>query len=209
MNSFKTLIFDIGNVIIDIDYNVTIAEFQKLAVTDFSQIVSYTQQNRIFDLYETGKISSADFINGLKQFLKPGITNEEIVRAWNSILIHYPPQKIALLKKLKKKYRVIALSNINEIHVNAIDEAARKKLSATKFADFFHHAYYSNEIQLRKPNKEIYDFVVAEQNLKPQETFFVDDKLENIEAAKECGIQAYQLQDRNKLTELLTSVGIL
>lgn len=209
MKKFKTLLFDIGNVIIDIDYLVTIAEFQKLSNVDFSEVVSYSSQNKIFDLYETGKISSADFLNELKQFLKPEVRNEEIIRAWNSILIDYPESKIELLKNLKNRYRVIALSNINEIHVNAIDEAARQKLNANKFADFFHHAYYSNEIGLRKPDKEIYEFVLAEQNLKPEETFFVDDKIENVESAKACGIQAHQLKDRNQLSELLTTVGVL
>ncbi len=209
MEKYKALLFDIGNVIIDIDYEVTVAEFQKLSRVDFSEVVSYSKQNRIFDLFETGRISVPDFFLEIKNFLKPETTDEEIVRAWNSILIDYPKFKIELLKTLKTRYRVIALSNINEIHVNAIDEAARQKLNATKFADFFHHAYYSNEIGMRKPEKEIYEFVLAEQNLKPEETFFVDDKMENVEAAKACGIQAYWLTDRNKLTELLTIARVL
>src|SRR5437763_27036 len=97
MNTIKNLIFDIGDVIIDIDYLVTIGEFQKLAVVDFAEIVSYNSQNHIFDLFETGKVSAQQFRDELKKFLKPGTSDEEIKHAWNAILIHYPPDKVTLL----------------------------------------------------------------------------------------------------------------
>ena len=209
MQQFKNLIFDIGDVIVDIDYLVTIGEFQKLSAVDFSQIVSYNKQNKIFDLFETGKITAQQFRDELKQFLKPGTTNEEINRAWNSILIHYPEQKIALLKELKQRYKIFALSNINEIHVASINAVAKEKFGADNFGSFFHHAYYSNEVGFRKPEKEIYQLVLQQQNLIPEETFFVDDKVENIEAAKTLGLQAYQLTDRNKLNQLLAELKII
>ena len=209
MQQFKNLIFDIGDVIVDIYYQTTIAEFQKLSLVDFSQIVSYSKQNHIFDLLETGKITAQQFRDELKRFLKPGTTDEEITRAWNSILINYPAQKIDLLKELKTRYKTFALSNINEIHVESIDKAAHEKFGADNFGSFFHHAYYSNEVGYRKPDKKIYEFVLQKENLIAGETFFVDDKAENIEAAKELGIHAYQLTDRNKLNELLTDLKII
>ena len=209
MQHFKNLIFDIGDVIVDIDYLTTIAEFQKLSAVDFSQIVSYNKQNHIFDLFETGKITAQQFRDKLKQFLKPGTTDEEITHAWNSILIHYPAQKIDLLKELKTRYKTFALSNINEIHVVSINEAAKAKFGASDFGSFFHHAYYSNEVGFRKPDKEIYEFVLQKENLNATETFFVDDKAENVEAAKALGINAYQLTDRNKLNELLAALNII
>ena len=110
MQQFNNLIFDIGDVIVDIDYQTTIAEFQKLSLVDFSQIVSYSKQNHIFDLLETGKITAQQFRDELKQFLKPGTTDDEITLAWNSILINYPAQKIDLLKELKTRYKTFALS---------------------------------------------------------------------------------------------------
>lgn len=209
MTAFKNLIFDIGDVIVDIDYIVTIGEFQKLAVVDFSEIVSYNKQSNIFDQFEKGKITAQEFRDGLKQFLKAGTSDEDINKAWNSILIHYPEQKITLLKELKTQYRTFALSNINEIHVHSIDEAARAQFGVQSFGDFFHHAYYSNEVGYRKPEKEIYELVLQKENLIAGETFFVDDKAENVEAAKTLGIQAYQLTDRNKLKELLTDLKII
>jgi putative hydrolase of the HAD superfamily len=209
MKAYKNLIFDIGDVIIDIDYKATVAEFQKLAVVDFSTIVSYSKQNPIFDLFETGKISTQEFSGELKQFLRPGTTDEHILAAWNAILIDYPAYKIELLKELKNQYRTFALSNINEIHVNTINQEVKHRFGIDSFSTLFHYACYSNEVGYRKPDKEIYKLVLDRENLMPGETFFVDDKAENVEAAKELGIQAVQLTDRNKLKELLAAEGIL
>ncbi len=209
MKPYKNLIFDIGDVIIDIDYKATVAEFQKLAVVDFGTIVSYSKQNPIFDQFETGKISARQFSDELKQFLKPGTTDEQIYAAWNAILIDYPAYKIDLLKTLKNKYRTFALSNINEVHVNTINLAVKQRFGIDSFASLFNHAYYSNEVGYRKPDKEIYQLVLEKENLMPGDTFFVDDKAENIAAAKELGIQAYQLTNRNELNELLAAKGII
>ncbi len=209
MQQFKNLIFDIGDVIVDIDYLVTIAEFQKLSQVDFSEIVSYNKQSHIFDLFETGKVTAQQFRDELKQFLKPGTSDEQITTAWNSILIHYPEKKIALLKDLKQRYKTFALSNINEIHVDSINVAARAQFAVDSFSVFFHHAYYSNEVGFRKPDKEIYEFVLQKENLIPGETFFVDDKAENVEAAKKLGIQAFQLTQRDKLEQLLAELNII
>lgn len=209
MKAYKNLIFDIGDVLIDIDYKATVAEFQKLAVVDFSTIVSYSKQNPIFDQFETGKISAQEFTTELKQFLHPGTTDEQILAAWNAILIDYPAYKIELLKELKTRYKTFALSNINEIHVNTINQEVKRRFGIDSFSTLFHYACYSNEVGYRKPNTEIYKLVLNRENLIPGETFFVDDKAENVEAAKELGIRSVQLTDRNKLKELLAAEGIL
>ena len=213
MSNFKNLVFDLGNVIIDIDYQLPIDEFQKLVPTDsglnFSSIVSYSTQHKIFDLFEKGQITVPQFRTELRQFLKQDVLDSDIDLAWNSILLTYPKAKFDMLLELKKRYRTFALSNINELHVDAIDAAVRQKFGVTKFADFFQAAYYSNEMGCRKPEPEIYEKLLRAENLKPEETFFVDDKLENIEAAKALGIQAYHLPERDKLQTLLTELHIL
>lgn len=209
MHQIKNLIFDIGDVIVDIDYPTTIAEFQKLAVVEFSEIVSYSKQHSLFDQFERGEISAQDFRNQLKPLLKPETTDEAINQAWNAILIHYPKAKFDLLLELKKRYRTFALSNINEIHVAEIDRVAKECLHVSQFADFFHRAFYSNEVGHRKPETAIYEFVMREENIVPSETLFIDDKAENIAAAKALGWQAYQLTNRDKLNNLLIELDIL
>ena len=209
MQPYKNLIFDLGEVIIDIDYRQTIAAFQKLAVVDFSTVVSYSAQNPVFDLYEKGKVSTPVFFHELRRYLRPGTTDQEIEDAWNAIFQNFAPQKIELLKQLKTRYNTFALSNINEIHVASIDKAAQTKFGETAFANFFHGAYYSNRLGLRKPEPEIYALVLEKERLKAEETFFVDDKKENIEAARAFGMHAYQLTDRNNLQGLLAELKII
>lgn len=200
--SIKNIVFDIGNVLVDIDYNVVIAEFQKLSDVDFSTIVSYAKQEKFFDQFEKGEISAQDFRNRLKTLLKPNTTDAQINNAWNSILIAYPKAKFDLLRNLKKHYSIFALSNINEIHVESIDKAAQQLFNESKFANFFHKAYYSNETGFRKPEKEIYELVLREQNLNPHETLFIDDKAENIMTANDLDIKTHHLTDRNRLFDL-------
>ena len=209
MGNIRNLVFDIGNVIIDIDYAATVAEFQKLSSINFSEIVSYSKQHQIFDLFEIGKISPKQFRDELKKFLNPGVTDTEIDYAWNAILVHYPPQKIELLKHLKKQYPTFALSNINEIHIASIDKVAREQFDAQYFSDFFHAAYYSNEVGCRKPERDIYEYLLQHQNIKPEETLFIDDKAENVEAARMLGIQAYQLTKPDNLHKLLNELSII
>jgi glucose-1-phosphatase len=209
MQPFKNLIFDLGEVIIDIDYRQTIAAFQKLAVVDFSTVVSYQAQNPVFDLYEKGKVTTAVFFDELRHYLRPGTTDKEIEDAWNAIFKEYPTGKMELLKQLKGRYNTFALSNINEIHLASINEAAQTKFGETAFSNFFHNAYYSNLLGLRKPEPEIYALVLEKEGLNPAETFFVDDKKENVEAALKFGIHARQLTDRNNLHGLLAELRII
>ena len=202
LKNIDTIIFDIGNVLIDIDYEVMVAEFAKIASVDFHQIVTYTHQDRVFDQYERGQISSAQFRDTLRKYLKPGVTDEEIDTAWNSILIHYPAEKFELLKKLRNQYQILALSNINELHVAAIDAMVQDQFGAEDMSSYFDHAFYSHEMGTRKPEKEIYQMVLDRKSLEPSRTLFIDDKLENVSAAAALGIKVHHLTDRNALLGL-------
>ena len=205
LENINTIIFDIGNVLIDIDYEVMVAEFEKIATVDFHQIVAYSHQDRVFDQYEKGLISSAQFRDTLRRYLRPAVTDEEIDNAWNSILIHYPPAKFELLKKLGDQYRVFALSNINELHLAAIDVQVQNLFGAEDMSMYFEYAYYSHQMGLRKPETEIYKRVLQDSSLDPATTLFIDDKLENTNAAAALGIRAFHLTDRDALMSLFNS----
>jgi len=209
MKTYNNLVFDIGNVIVDIDFDVIVAEFQKLAGIQFGDVLSYSTQHPIFDAFDRGTVMAQQFRDEIRKFLKPGVTDEEINRAWNSILVHYPDHKFQLLLDLKPRYKTFALSNINEIHVATINGVAQKKFKQGNFEDFFHKAYYSNEVGHRKPDAEIYHHLLEKEGLVPAETFFVDDKEENVDAARRLGIQAFQLKDRDKLHDLLVEHKII
>ena len=205
LKNINSIIFDIGNVLIDIDYEVMVAEFEKIATIDFHQIVAYSHQDRVFDQYEKGLISTAQFRDTLRRYLKPETTDEHIDNAWNSILIHYPTEKFELLKKLRDRHRIFALSNINELHLAAIDVQVQNLFGAEDMGTYFEYAYYSHEMGLRKPETEIYKRVLEESSLDPATTLFIDDKVENTNAAAELGIRAYHLTDRDALLNLFIS----
>lgn len=202
--NINALIFDIGNVIIDIDYDIMVSEFKKIAKFDFREIIQYTHQDRFFDQFEKGQISAGDFRSTLRQYLKDETTDEQIDKAWNSILVAYPVSKFELLRRLRNKYKVYALSNINEIHLDGIDRYVKPAFGVSEMRRFFDHAYYSHEMGLRKPEKEIYQEVIKHAGLDPARTLFIDDKAENTDAAAAHGLQVYHLTDRDSLTTLLS-----
>jgi FMN phosphatase YigB (HAD superfamily) len=205
--NITAIIFDIGNVLVDIDYEVMASEFKKLSLIDFHQIVTYSHQDRVFDQYEKGLISTTDFRNTLRKYLRPEVTDVEIDSAWNAILIHYPAPKFELLKALRDRYKLFALSNINDLHLGAIDVQVQNRFGATDMGSYFDHAYYSHEMGYRKPEKEIYQLVLEGQGLNPAHTLFIDDKLENTNAAAALGIQVYHLADRDELLSLFEVVS--
>jgi glucose-1-phosphatase len=182
--NITSIIFDLGGVLFDIDYKYTQQAFQQLgATTDFQTVYSQQKQAGIFDEFEKGNISPAQFREGLRQWLPAHITDKQIDNAWNALLIAFPPDKIELLNNLKKKYKLFLLSNTNQIHLPEVRLMADShKILAT---GLFIKEYYSCEIRMRKPEKAIYERVCMENNLDVSATLFVDDSIQNIEGQKQ------------------------
>jgi FMN phosphatase YigB (HAD superfamily) len=209
LQNIKNLVFDIGDVIIDIDYNRPGKAFQPLAKVDFSDAFSFAHQDKIFDKYERGDISSSEFRDGLRKYLKDGVTDEQIDAAWNTIFVDFPADKFELLLKLKGRYNTCALSNINDVHLKCIDKYIQTHFGRQGLASYFNTAYYSHEMGYRKPEEKIYKMLLEKENINPAETFFIDDRKENVEAATALGIQAFTLTERDNLVPFLTELGIL
>lgn len=199
-----TIIFDLGNVIIDIDYDRMIAAFRRIAAQDFSHLISYTQQDDLFSRYERGDITSAEFRAALRPYLREGVTDAEVDTAWNAILYHYPPDKLRRLDALRAKYKLYALSNINEIHLTDIDRYIMENFGAADMRSYFHHAYYSHELRMRKPESRIYQALIDHAGIDPGTALFIDDKKENTAAAAALGLRVHHLTDRDSLLPLLS-----
>lgn len=188
-SEIKTVIFDLGGVLFDIDYKLTQEAFQKLGITaDFQAVFSQQKQAGIFDEFEKGLISPAQFREGLRKWLSETVTDDQIDEAWNAILVGFRVKEIALLDKLKHKYDIFLLSNTNEIHLVEIMKMI-KVHSSGSMDKIFIKAYYSCRMGLRKPDKTIYEQVIRENNLNPATTLFIDDLLQNIEGAQSAGLQ--------------------
>ena len=192
--NIKNIIFDFGGVLLNIDYNLTIAGFKKLGLNHFEKYYSQAEQNDLFDKHETGNINPQEFREELKKQIINNCTDEEIDYAWNAMLLDLPKERLELLNSIRTKYRIFLLSNTNKIHHAAFSSSLKIKFNKDIFSDLFEKAYFSHEVKMRKPNAEIFEFVLNENNLKPEETLFIDDSIQHIEGAKKLGLQTIFLK---------------
>ncbi|HLC83688.1 MAG TPA: HAD family phosphatase [Bacteroidia bacterium] len=192
-NNYKNIIFDLGGVILNIDYSLTEKAFSKLGISDFKTLFSQAQQTQLFDNYEKGFISSDEFRTELKKYLPKNITDEEINHAWNAILLDLPEERIKFLKKIKTTHRTFLLSNTNDIHIETLNQYLQKEFAMPDLSTLFEKEYLSYKIGMRKPDAEIFELVLEENNLIASETLFIDDSIQHVEAAKKLGISAYWL----------------
>jgi putative hydrolase of the HAD superfamily len=190
----KNIIFDLGGVILNLDYQRTIKAFEELGMEEFTKVYSQANQKHLFDEYEKGLTSSEEFRKGLCALLQDEIPHEKIDAAWNAMLLDLPAERLELLKRLKKKYRLFLLSNTNDIHYTAFSAYLQRTFGFPDFSQFFEKEYYSHRARLRKPDVEVFEMVINENKLLPAETLFIDDTLQHIEGAKRAGLHAYHLQ---------------
>ena len=204
MKKCKTIIFDLGAVILNINYQNTIDEFTKLGVNNAATLYSKKVQTNLFNQIETGMISSDEFLKALQKETKNANINQ-VEKAWNAMLLDLPEERIQLIEKLKNNYSIYLLSNTNAIHIDAI----KKQLGKRKwlaFCKLFDKMYLSHELGLRKPDVKIFEYILNEQKLKAEEVFFIDDSPQHIAGAKKIGIHCHHLLDDENIITLFPDI---
>jgi HAD superfamily hydrolase (TIGR01509 family) len=185
----KNLIFDLGGVIINLDVVRTFRAFADLAQCSVEEVKSKVSQHTFFNEYEKGMLDDNEFRYNIRAFLNNKVTDAQIDSAWNAMLLDIPKEKYQLLLKLKSRYRVFLLSNTNNIHLQSVNQIVFSDTGRSGLAHYFHKDYYSHLMKMRKPDSEIFEHVLLENNLVAHETYFLDDNSENIQGAKSVGIQ--------------------
>lgn len=206
MTKITTIIFDLGGVILNLDQERTLRAFKRLGV-DMDEI---NEISTIFSDFEMGKINADDFRQAIMTHLKGTVTESEIDAAWNAMLLDLPAERLTYLKFLRKSFNVHLLSNTNSIHIDAFNKYLLDEHPNLDWYAQFDKVYYSYEIGLRKPNKDIYEFVLQENNLKPHECLFIDDLKANLNGAGHVGmhtIWAKKPLDENMLMEIRSLVA--
>lgn len=200
MNNIDTLIFDFGGVIINLDYSKPVNEFKKLGILDSKKLYSKKEQTKLFDSLECGQISDENFLNEIR---KKSNTNdlELIKKAWNSILLNIPKERVHLLKKLSSKYKIFLLSNTNSIHLKEIISSYGEK-KWKNFISIFNDVYFSNQIGMRKPNEDIFFYIIKKNKLDVSKTLFIDDSPQHIKTAKKIGFETYHLTNSEDIISL-------
>jgi putative hydrolase of the HAD superfamily len=201
LSHYKNIIFDLGGVILNLDYHRTFDAFKRFAPQiDDDTFVGKSNQHTIFSDYEIGKISTQDFRASLNSFYKMNLTDDIFDSCWNAMLLDLPWHRIELIQNLKTSgKKVFLLSNINEIHEREVDLRFKSLGFNFHFKELFHKAYYSHEIGLRKPSREVFELVLSENKIEKIETVFIDDSLQHIRGADSLGLKAVHHQASFKL----------
>ncbi len=158
----------------------------------------------MFDQYEKGLITERAFFDHLKKQFKVDFSHEEMVHAWNAMLIRLPQKRISILENLKETHDLFLLSNTNETHINAFQKLIQQQNNVKGFEPFFTKVYYSCRLGKRKPDAEIFLQVLNENNLVPQETLFIDDSIQHIHGASKLGIKTFHLTGGDTIENLFT-----
>lgn len=201
MQTVKAIIFDLGGVLLNIDFKESEKAFAELGVKDFSGFFSQFHSNPLFRQLETG-MDDQLFYDEFRAATQLPLSNEQIKDAWNALLLDFRKESLAALPPLREKYEVYLLSNTNEIHLQEFQHRYRQLYPGSELDELFDVAYYSHRIGHRKPNASAFEYVLNKHALVPANTIFIDDSINNIEAAQSLGIQTVHLLPGMKIEEL-------
>ena len=182
-----TIIFDFGDIFINLDKQATIDGLQRLGLASWNKDL-----DRLNTSFEKGNISRDKFLLGIQKQI-PDSTIDEILTAWNAVLLDFPLYRLEFLQLISQQYRLFLLSNTDAIHINHFEQ----RVGLSFYSDFyqcFEKVYFSYEMGLRKPDAEIFNTLIRQHELSPKHTLFVDDKKDNTDAAKALGIHIWNLQ---------------
>ena len=204
MQKIKNIILDYGNVIFMIDFQRLKQAFTDLGIPNVDDVFAHSGQIALFDDFDKGRISSAEFRDGIRNLAnKPSLTDSEVDAAWNALLVGVPPGKHELLERLNEKYRTFLLSNNNEIHYAYCMEHIKQTYGVKDNSQFFEKTYYSHLMGMRKPDSEIFEKVLTENELVPHETLFIDDSPQHLATAQNMGIQVELCTSERPLEQIL------
>lgn len=201
--NIKNIVFDLGGVLIDLDFDRALKTFGKAGFENIEDQLQSFNREGIFMQYELGNISSEEFRTAIRKQVRVSLTDREIDDMWNLILLNIPHEKLKLILDLRGKYMVYLLSNTNQIHWDYTCNHAFT-YHGFRVKDYFEETFLSFEMHLAKPDKAIFERMLQEANLLPEETFFIDDSEANCKAAEEQGIHTHHYrigEDLNKLFE--------
>jgi len=204
-SNISTLIFDFGGVLIDLDMNQSILNFKKLGVENVENYLSNFGQSGFFMQLEKGKISAEEFRSEIRKMTTNTITDKEIDDAWNAFLVRIPSEKLDIVYQLRKKFRVIMLSNTNAIHF-PYAERTFFSYKNRSIDEYFDKCYRSYDMKMAKPDAEIFEAILSQEQVAPNQCLLLDDGPKNIEQAQKLGFQTYFVDPKEDLSFLLSNI---
>ena len=193
LNGIRNIIFDLGGVLLNIDPKKTIEAFGKLGMEQLVGDKGLSYDHEIFYLMEQGKITPEEFRNGVRELLPKEVSDEEIDAAWTAMLLDFPAIRVGLVKNLRKDFKIYLFSNTNAIHVAKYHSIFRNQ-HGFEVSTLFEKDFYSNEVGYRKPSAESYQEIIRLSGINPAESLFIDDSLQNVDAAIASGLNGFWLE---------------
>lgn len=199
--NIKNIVFDLGGVLIDLDFKGAINGLENAGFTKVKEQLQAFDREGIFQKFELGEMTADEFRDSIRENSNMSLTNDEVDALWNLMLLEIPREKLELILDLRGKYMVYLLSNTNSIHWGYICKNAFNYRSF-RVSDYFEETFLSFEMHLAKPDKAIFEKMLEDANLLPEETLFIDDSEANCKAAEEVGIHAHHYQIGEDLKEI-------
>ena len=195
MAAIKNLIFDLGNVLYDIDFKKMNAAFTSIGIEGIDQHFTLNKSHQLFLDLEMGFVNEQEFYEGVRALVNLPFTNEQIQFAWNALLVGFRKNSIDWIKQNNIKYNTFLYSNTNQIHHDYFIAEFENKVAAYPFVSLFKKPYYSHEMGMRKPDPASFSYILEKEGLAPAETLFIDDNEPNILAAASVGLQVLHLKE--------------
>ena len=189
---YKNIIFDLGNVLVKLNPEGCIGAFKAIGMGELVEQNPLSEGMKLMSKLGVGMITTEEFCDAARKLTGTDVTNEDIIDAANKMLVEIPDEKKERLLQLKKVgYRLFLLSNTIDIHW---DYCVEHLFPYQKYGveDYFEQCFLSQRMHLAKPNARIYEEVIRQANIHPDETLFIDDLKENCEAAEKLGIHTFQ-----------------
>ena len=202
LTNIKNIIFDLGRVLLNLDFEASIKAFQELGLKNDVLDKQQAYSDPVFYELEVGKISPKEFCNGVRRHLNnPLLTDLQIEDAWYAMILDIPENRVKVVKELSKNYNVYLFSNTNQIHIERLHKAFKAE-HGIDFPSLFVKDYYSHEIHDRKPDLRSYEKVIELSGIKPEESIFIDDLEKNIIGARQAGLKTFWLKDGMEMTTI-------
>ena len=199
--NIKNIVFDLGGVLVDLDFKAAINGLQEAGFANVKEQLMAFDREGIFQKFELGEITADEFRSAIRENSTVELTDEEVDNLWTAMLLEVPREKLELILDLRGKYMVYLLSNTNSIHWDYVCKNAFN-YRGFRVNDYFEETFLSYEMHLAKPDKAIFEKVLEEANLLPEETLFIDDSEANCKAASELGIHTHHYHIGEDLKEL-------
>jgi putative hydrolase of the HAD superfamily len=206
MNAMRptALIFDFGQVLIDLDMERAKASFAALGIPDLDELFTLLKADPLVVGLEKGEVGPAAFYETVRSLAVENPTDGQIEGAWNDILGDYRLESLRFVERLRRTMPVYLFSNTNAIHYDSFQDKLRTSTPYQRLEDLFTRSYFSHTMGMRKPAPEGYLQIIKDNGLLAAGTLFVDDLQDNVLGARAVGMQAHRLLPGERIEVLFS-----